>query len=166
MTDKPLTRREARDIERQREMRLSGEPAELPVSSNQSATLEPKTLVVESVPDITNITMVLPDSGAVLTTGSIELPWLNKADTGQTQVIAEAAEADTALAEGTVDTNSIGIAPIAARHHERTRRRSSVFPTRLRKGWGVVHLVLVSAFLLLAMLCGLLAAFFLGLITL
>jgi hypothetical protein len=161
----PKTRREVRDLERMRELQSSTEPVELPTTTGPSSILEPKALVLESVPDLTNLSVVLPDSGSVLTTGSIELPWL-KSETGQTQVIAAAEDADTALAETYSDTNTLGITPIPARHHERTRRRSSVFPTRLRKGWGVVHLVLVSAFLLLALLVGLLAAYMLGIISL
>jgi len=164
MNEQPLTRREARDLERLREVQAKQDPDILPISSIHSASLEPTTLVVDTVPDITNMVVTLPDAGGVITTGAIELPWL-KTETGQTQVINEAAVADNAIAETAVDTNSIGITPVAARQHERTRRRVSVFPTRLRKGWGVVHLVMVSAFLLLALLCGLLAAFFLGIIT-
>jgi len=126
MNDQPLTRREARDLERRRELQGSPNPDEVPVSTGQTPALEPNTLVVETVPDITNLSLVLGESGAVLTTGPIELSWL-KADTGQTQVVAEAADADSALAESAVDTNSVGITPIPARQHERTRRKASVF---------------------------------------
>ena len=161
----PKTRREVRDLERMREIQSSTEPVELPTTTGPSSILEPKALVLDSVPDVTNMSVVLPDSGSVLTTGSIELPWL-KTETGQTQVIAAAEDADIALAESFSDVNTLGIAPIPARNHERTRRRSSVFPTRLRKGWGVVHLVMVSAFLLLALLVGLLAVYMLGIVSL
>lgn len=164
MNEQPLTRREARDLERMREVQSSQERYVLPDSNLHSTALEPKTLVVDAVPDITNMVMALPETGAIITTGAIDLPWL-KTETGQSQVVQEASEADKAIADTTVDTNSIGITPIPARNHERTRRRASVFPTRLRKGWGVVHLVMVSGFLLFALLCGLLAAFFLGIIT-
>jgi len=167
MSASPLTRREARELERRREqLNINGllvEDAELPATGPIEVVedTQSNSILVASPPDVSNMTLVLPDSGALLKTGAIELPVL-KAETGQVAVIAAAGTADekreTEQAQGAV----VGIEPIAARVHQRTRRRSSVFPTRLRQGWGVVHLVLISGFILLAIFCALLGAIMLG----
>lgn len=167
MSVSPLTRREARELERRREQLvlngLAPDEADLPatgpielVSDTQS-----NSIVVTNVPDVANMTLVLPDSGALLKTGAIELPVI-KPDTGQIAIVEAAASADVNRESEQTDNAVTGIEPVAARVHQRTRRRSSVFPTRLRQGWGVVHLVLVSGFILLAIFCALLAAIMLG----
>ena len=171
MTPTPLTRREARDLERRRQtLELNGHLAEDPdLPRTGPIEVVPDTqsnsLVLESVPDVSNMMLVLPDSGALLKTGAIDLPVI-KADTGQMAVIEAAESADLQRETEQKEQAVSGIEPIPARVHQRTRRRSSVFPTRLRQGWGVVHLVLISSFILLAIFSALLAAVLLGLIKL
>jgi len=126
-------------------------------------TLEPTAIVVDAVPDITNMSVVLPESGIVIQTGAIDLPWL-KAESSEIQIVTEAAAVADAVAGSEAPTT--GINPIPARVHERTRRKASVFPNKLRRGWGVVYLTAISAFLLGALFCAFLAAFMLGLIKL
>ncbi|MEN9715178.1 MAG: hypothetical protein RJA35_645 [Actinomycetota bacterium] len=190
MTDKPMTRREARELERLRELEAKGYPVttgslpvlpesveaeaeavaevafdDAPPITGQSSVLEPKALVVEDpAPDLNNMSVVLPESGAVLTTGAIELPWLKSVDTDTTQVVYAAETADEAKSAEVEESVVSGIEPIPARIHERTRRKASVFPNRLRRGWGVVHLVLVSSFIIFALLCALIASILLGVI--
>ncbi|MFM7030592.1 MAG: hypothetical protein ACKOWK_05970 [Micrococcales bacterium] len=125
--------------------------------------LEPTAIVVDAVPDITNMSMILPESGLVIQTGAIDLPWLNT-ESSEIQVVTEAAAA--ADAANKREETATGIHPIPARVHERTRRKASVFPNKLRRGWGVVYLTALSAFLLGALFCAFLAAFLLGLIKL
>jgi hypothetical protein len=120
-------------------------------------------IVIEMPKDITNSTLVIADSGVVLTTGSITLPNL-KADTGEISVIAAAEAADTALNKEKRDYSVEGIQPLPARVHMRSRKRSSVFPTRLRKGMGQVYMVLFSAVMTAAVLGILVAAYMLGII--
>ncbi|MEY2915193.1 MAG: hypothetical protein RL454_122 [Actinomycetota bacterium] len=170
MTEQPMTRRQARELERQRaQAAINGqsdlsEPDFTP-TTGQLSVIEPKSLVVtEPTPDLANLSVVLKESGATLTTGSIELPWLKEVEVDDTAVIEAAAVADVAHDAEITESVISGIDPIPARIHERSRRRKSVFPTRLRKGWGVVHLVLVSAFVLFALFVALVASILLGII--
>jgi len=173
MNQQPMTRREARELERQRER--SGNTGSVPVVSESTdefnpisgpvGILEPKSLLVEAPSEmLENISIVLPDSGSILTTGAIELPWLKPHDEEEAVVTAAAAEADTAANQEILENEISGIDPIPARTYERSRRKASVFPNRLRKGWGVVHLVLVSAFIMFALLSALVACVLLGVI--
>lgn len=167
MNDQPMTRREARELERLKASQT--EPTEIgnyfPKTGSTSTVLEHTSLVVEAVPDLNNLSLVLPESGSVLTTGAIELPWLKpEAETGQVEVIEAAAEADHAAEAEVLENTVTGIQPIAARNHQRSRRKASVFPDRLRKGWGVVHLVLISGFVLFALFVAFAASLLLGLI--
>jgi hypothetical protein len=220
MTERPLTRRELRELERSRNSgaeAVAGEPiqdesfaqdsevdfnepeaiasASLPFideslggsqplnvpSFESPAAAEPEvvdlfprsgpidivtdtnSIVIEMPKDITNSTLVIADSGVVLTTGSITLPTL-KADTGEITVIAAAEAADAALNKEKRDYSVEGIQPLPARRHMRSRKRSSVFPTRLRKGMGQVYMVLFSAVMTAAVLGILVAAYMLGII--
>lgn len=167
MTEQPMTRREARELERLKA--VQSETNEVgnyfPKTGSTSTVLEHTSLVVEAVPDLNNLSLVLPESGSVLTTGSIELPWLkSEADTGQVEVVEAAEEADLASEAEVTENVVTGIQPIPARNHQRSRRKASVFPDRLRKGWGVVHLVLVSGFVLFALFVAFAASLLLGLI--
>ena len=180
MTDQPLSRREARARERGQLQPPTADAGELASNTSESIVfelqdevshvtsqielLEPKSLVMETAPpDLTNLNLVLPDSGAVLTTGSIELPWLKEQH--QTNVIVTAGViADTEALNSVTESTVTGINPIPARRFEKTRRRNSVFPNRLRKGWGIVHMVMLSGFVLLALSLGMLATFMLGII--
>jgi hypothetical protein len=134
-------------------------------STGPIKVLEPTSLVVDNYRDITNMTVSVPDSNMVIQTGSIELPWLTKAETGQVAVVEAANEADSAVSSET-ELTVTGISPVPARVHERTRRKASVFPTKLRRGWGVVYLVGVCAFLLGIALCMFIAAVLVGIIKL
>ena len=134
-----------------------------PRSGPIDIVVDTNSIVIEMPKDITNSTLVVPDSGVVLTTGSITLPNI-KADTGEITVIAAAEAADTALASEKREFAVTGIEPLPARRHMRSRKRSSVFPTRLRKGMGQVYLVLFSAIITAAVLGILAAAYMLGII--
>jgi hypothetical protein len=184
MNEQPMTRREARELERQRaatgEIRVAvsnspasgGLPVEaVPMPDFSTGTgpvnvVEPKSLVLtDPRPDISNLTVVLPDSGAVLTTGAIELPWLKETEPEDVaSTVSSAAIADAATVTEIEEHAVVGIDPIPARVYMKSRRKSSVFPDRLRKGWGVVHLVLVSAFIMLLLFAGLLASIMFGFI--
>lgn len=166
MTEQPMTRREARELERQQttEVSVTEVGNYFPAPNASSTGLEHTSLVVEAVPDLNNLSVVLPDSGSVLTTGAIELPWLTKLETGQVEVVEAADAADLAATAELVENTVTGIQPVAARIHQRSRRRASVFPDRLRKGWGVVHLVLISGFVLFTLFTAFVAAMLLGLI--
>lgn len=120
-------------------------------------------LVIDMPKDITNSTLVIADSGVVLTTGSITLPTL-KPETGEISLVAAGEAADAALAVEKREFVVTGIEPQPARRHMRSRKRSSVFPTRLRKGMGQVYLVLFSAIMTAAVLGMLIAAYMLGII--
>ena len=181
MTEQPMTRRQARELERQQataaingvtldsssvkhEPAVAETPSYVP-STGQLPVVEPTSLVMtESAPDLTNLSVVLPESGARLTTGAIDLPWLKEQEVDDSAVVDAAEAADVAHSAEVAESTVTGIEPIAARIHERTRRRKSVFPNRLRKGWGVVHLVLVSAFVLFALFVALTASILLGVI--
>ena len=177
--DTPLSRRELRERERPNTAAVTpgdslfGQLVEFsenhPIDEIQFPStgpikiLEPTALVVDAVPDITNMSMILSDSGVVIQTGAIDLPWL-KTDSAELQEVTDAANAADAASK--VDAAQTGITPIPARVHERTRRKASVFPSKLRRGWGIVYLTALSAFLLGAVFCAFLAAFMLGLIKL
>jgi len=161
----PMSRREAREAQRSNtEVDFSGlavEDIQLP-ATGPIKILEPTAIVVDAVRDITNMSVVLPGSGAVLNTGAIELPWLDKANTGSIAVVEASQDADQALAAEIVENTNTGINPMPARVHERTRRKASVFPNKLRRGWGVVYLVGISAFILGVALCLFIAGVLLG----
>ena len=155
----PVSRREARQSERQ------FEDIQLP-STGPIKSLEPTAIVVDAVRDITNMTVVLPGSGAVLNTGAIDLPWIAKTDTGQVEIVEAAVEADSAKTADIAETIATGINPIPARTNEGGKRKSSVFPSKLRKGWGAVHLVGLSAFLVFVTFTLFVASILLGVIKL
>lgn len=173
MTDQPMTRREARELERLRAQQGSVVSPGLEASGEAAggAQLEVETdtasnqIVLESVADVTNMTLILPESGVTLTTGAIELP-VFKPETGEIEIVNAASAADVAHDSEQLANTVTGITPIPARVHQRSRKRSSVFPTKLRQGWGVVHLVLVSAFIILAIFLALVGAVLLGAIKL
>ena len=119
--------------------------------------------MVAAVPDITNISLVIAETGELLKTGSIELPML-KPDTAEVAKIEAATLADKALLTERTESVVLGIEPMPARRHTRSRKRSSVFPTNLRRGWGNVYLVLSTAILSVAVFGVYLAALMLGLI--
>lgn len=160
MNDQPMSRREARDRER-----LMPDVVEI--------AEKPAEIVVSYLPDIENMSVVLPESGAVLTTGAIELPWLKSEDSGTAvadAAVVEAAtnakSADLALANTMESEQISGIEPRPARTHIRSRKKASVFPNRLRQGWGAVHMVAVSGFVLFTVLVALIGAVLLGAIRL
>lgn len=165
MTERPLTRRELRELERkQAENAYDNDATDDYVSPlTGPINLEPKSLVVAAVPDITNISLVIPETGELLKTGSIELPVLNF-DTAEVAKVEAATQADMALLTERTESVVLGIEPIPARRHTRSRKRSSVFPTNLRRGWGNVYLVLSTAILSVAVFGVYLAALMLGFI--
>jgi hypothetical protein len=165
MTERPLTRRELRELERtQSENAYDNDGSDDYVSPlTGPINLEPKSLVVAAVPDITNISLVIPETGELLKTGSIELPVLN-ADTAEVAKVEAATQADKALLTERTESVVLGIEPIPARRHTRSRKRSSVFPTNLRRGWGNVYLVLSTAILSVAVFGVYLVALMLGFI--
>jgi hypothetical protein len=161
---KPLPTRRSRAAEAR-----AAEP-EAPEKSNEFFRSGPidivsdtNSIVIEMPKDITNSTLLIADSGVVLTTGSITLPPI-KADTGEISLVAAAEAGDAALAGEKREFVVTGIEPLAARRHLRSRKRSSVFPTRLRRGMGQVYLVLFSAIMTATVLGMLIAAYMLGLI--
>ena len=165
MTDQPLTRRELRELERSRNEQVTDQPQIDDYVSPLTGpiNLEPKSLVVAAVPDITNISLVIPETGELLKTGAIELPILN-VDTAEVAQVEAAAVADKSLLKDRTESVVLGIEPMPARRHVRSRKRSSVFPTNLRRGWGNVYLVLFTAILSVAVFGVYLAALMLGLI--
>ena len=165
MTERPLTRRELRELERtQSENAYDNDGSDDYVSPlTGPINLEPKSLVVAALPDITNISLVIPETGELLKTGSIELPVLN-VDTAEVAKVEAATQADKALLTERTESVVLGIEPIPARRHTRSRKRSSVFPTNLRRGWGNVYLVLSTAILSVAVFGVYLAALMLGFI--
>lgn len=116
-------------------------------------------LVIEMPKDITNSTMVIADGGVTLTTGSITLP---KLDTGEISLVVAAEAADLAVQEDKRDQIVTGIEPLPARRHSRSRKRQSVFPTKLRRGMGQVYIVLFSAILTASVLGLAVIAYMLG----
>ena len=160
MNEQPLSRREARDRER--------------LLANGVETAEkPAEIVVTDIPDIENLSLILPESGAVLTTGAIELPWLKSddsvtavAEAATVEAASNAESADMALANTMESEQVSGIEPRPARTHIRSRKKASVFPNRLRQGWGAVHMVAVSGFVLFTVLVALIGAVLLGAIRL
>ena len=116
-------------------------------------------LVIEMPRDITNSTMVIADGGVTLTTGSITLP---KLDTGEINLVVAAEAADAAVQEDKRDQIVTGIEPLPARRHQRSRKRQSVFPTKLRRGMGQVYIVLFSAILTAGVLGLVVIAYMLG----
>jgi hypothetical protein len=163
MTEQPLTRRELRELERARAERAYDEPETDDYVSPLTGpiNLEPKSLVVAAVPDITNISLVIPETGELLKTGAIELPVLNL-DTAEVAQVEAAETADKSLLKERTESVVLGIEPIPARRHTRSRKRSSVFPTNIRRGWGNVYLVLFTAILSVALFGVYLAALMLG----
>lgn len=161
-----LSRKQLREIERQRSEAIGGvtqvaEDEYIPVSTG-SIGLEPeaKSIVVTAVPDITNMSIKISETGeqlqtgsitippaavpgVTLQTGSIALPAMNSA-TGEITLVNIGDTADALIlgerAEGVVT----GIAPLPARKHLRARRSNKVFPTKLKKGKGLLYFALFS----------------------
>lgn len=164
-TTESLTRKQLRELERHRSEAIGGnsqvaEDEFIAVSSGSiGLDPEPKSFVVEAVPDITNMTIKISETGEQLQTGSIPLPAAVPgvsvqtgsitlptmiSATGEIQLVSIGEAADLELAaernEGTVS----GIQPMPARKHLRARKSNRVFPTNLKKGKGQVYLALFS----------------------
>jgi hypothetical protein len=167
----PLTRKQLREQERLKSESVGGtsEVAADEYISVSTGSIgmepEPKSFVVEAVPDITNMTITISETGEQLQTGSIPLPAAVTgvtlqtgsitlptvtSSTGEIQLVKIGNSADQELtlerAEGAIG----GIAPIPARKHLRARRSNRVFPTRLKKGKGQVYFALFSIIVMVA----------------
>lgn len=161
-----LSRKQLREIERQRSEAIGGvtqvaEDEYIPVSTG-SIGLEPeaKSIVVTAVPDITNMSIKISETGeqlqtgsitippaavpgVTLQTGSIALPVMSSA-TGEITLVNIGDTADALILGERTEGVVSGISPIPARKHLRARRSNKVFPTKLKKGKGQLYFALFS----------------------
>lgn len=147
----PLTRKQLREQER------AALDAEIPPDEYLTPTgpigliPEPKSLVVDMVRDVTNSVITVADSGVSVVTGSITLPTLPVAGTGEIKTVEIGAVADEAAFQERFEAETTGISPIAAPLRRGSRRRRRVFTTNLRAGQSQLYWVIGSLIGMLVM---------------
>lgn len=122
----------------------------------RDVSTETNSIILPTLPDITGSTFTVPESNIVVRTGAIELPQQPTTMTGeitlvvQPEPIVEYSEPKSELPVDTGKVGIVGIEPVPARALPK-KGKEKVFPGRLRKGWGVVYLVLGIALLMAVM---------------
>lgn len=130
----------------------------------REVSTETNSIILPTLPDITGSSFAVPQSNIVVRTGAIDLPQQQNPVTGeitlivQPEPIVEVAEAKPELATETGKVGIIGIEPVPARSLPK-KSKEQVFPGRLRKGWGVVYLVLGIALLMATLAAGIFFAY-------
>jgi hypothetical protein len=118
-------------------------------------------IIMDKVPDLDSQPIVITGTGAILKTGSIELPRVD-ASTGSIAVINAAEQADEALAEDSMNSFVSSVAPIRAAGIAKTRSKTVELTLVTRKGQGQIYAVMSTAVLMITVGALIVAAFMLG----
>lgn len=137
-------------------------PADFGSTTNLGAEPITASIIIDQVPDLENQQIVITGTGAILKTGSIELPKLDSTS-GSLAVINASEVADEALAEDSLNSFVSSVAPIRAAGIARTRSKTVEITLVNRKGQGQVYAVMSTAVLMITVGALILAAFMLGL---
>jgi hypothetical protein len=130
-------------------------------TSNLGAEPVTASIIINTVPDLENSTIVISGTGATMTTGSIEVPNVDPT-TGSIAVIAASEEADEALVEDSLNSFVSSVAPIRAAGIAKTRAKTVELTLVTRKGQGQVYAVMSTAVLMITIGALIVAAFMLG----
>lgn len=144
------TRKQLRELERSQIGAEVAEDEYLTPTGPIGLVPETKSLVVEQVRDVTNTLIPVPDSGVSVMTGSITLPVLPVAGTGEIKTIELGDAADDAALQERYDSQTTGITPMAAPMRRGSRKRNRVFTQNLRAGQGQIYWILGSLVVMLA----------------
>lgn len=130
-------------------------------TSNLGAEPITASIIIDNVPDLENTSIVISGTGAVMTTGSIEVPQIDPT-TGSIAVIAESLQADEAVVEDSLNSFVSSVAPIRAAGIAKTRAKTVELTLVTRKGQGQVYAVMSTAVLMITIGALIVAAFMLG----
>jgi hypothetical protein len=136
-------------------------PADFGSTSNLGAEPVTASIIIDRVPDLENNQIVITGTGAVITTGSIEIPTVNPT-TGTIKVINEGEQADEAVVEDSLNSFVSSVAPIRAASIAKSRSRTVELTLVTRKGQGQVYAVMSTAVLMITIGALIVAAFMLG----
>ncbi|MSW54777.1 MAG: hypothetical protein F2822_01680 [Actinobacteria bacterium] len=130
-------------------------------TSNLGAEPVTASIIINTVPDLGNSPIVISGTGAVMTTGSIEVPQIDPT-TGSIAVINQSQQADEAVVEDSLNSFVSSVAPIRAAGIAKTRARTVELTLVNRKGQGQVYAVMSTAVLMITIGALIVAAFMLG----
>jgi hypothetical protein len=130
-------------------------------TSNLGAEPVTASIIINTVPDLENSPIVISGTGAIMTTGSIEVPQIDPT-TGSIAVITESQQADEAVVEDSLNSFVSSVAPIRAAGIAKTRARTVELTLVTRKGQGQVYAVMSTAVLMITIGALVVAAFMLG----
>lgn len=130
-------------------------------TTNLGAEPVTASIIIESVPDLENNQIIIATTGAVMTTGSIEVPPIDPT-TGSIAVITDASEADESIVEDSLNSFVSSVAPIRAAGIAKTRAKTVELTLVTRKGQGQVYAVMSTAVLMITVGALVIAAFMLG----
>jgi hypothetical protein len=136
-------------------------PADFGSTSNLGAEPVTASIIIDRVPDLENNQIVITGTGAVITTGSIEIQPVSPT-TGTITVINEGEKADEAVVEDSLNSFVSSVAPIRAAGIAKTRSRTVELTLVTRKGQGQVYAVMSTAVLMITVGALIIAAFMLG----
>lgn len=131
-------------------------------TSNLGAEPVTASIIIDSVPDLDNNQIIITSTGAVMTTGSIEVPAIDPT-TGSIAVINDASQADESIVEDSLNSFVSSVAPIRASGIAKTRAKTVELTLVTRKGQGQVYAVMSTAVLMITIGALVIAAFMLGL---
>jgi hypothetical protein len=130
-------------------------------TSNLGAEPVTASIIINTVPDLENSPIVISGTGAVMTTGSIEVPQIDPT-TGSIAVINQSQQADEAVVEDSLNSFVSSVAPIRAAGIAKTRARTVELTLVTRKGQGQVYAVMSTAALMITIGALIVAGFMLG----
>jgi hypothetical protein len=130
-------------------------------TSNLGAEPVTASIIINIVPDLENSPIVISGTGAVMTTGSIEVPQIDPT-TGSIAVINQSQQADEAVVEDSLNSFVSSVAPIRAAGIAKTRARTVELTLVTRKGQGQVYAVMSTAALMITIGALIVAGFMLG----
>ena len=130
-------------------------------TSNLGAEPVTASIIINTVPDLENSPIVISGTGAVMTTGSIEVPQIDPT-TGSIAVINQSQQADEAVVEDSLNSFVSSVAPIRAAGIAKTRARTVELTIVTRKGQGQVYAVMSTAALMITIGALIVAGFMLG----
>jgi hypothetical protein len=132
------------------------------VSPNLVADTHTNSIIIEQVPDITNLSHIL-ETGEILTTGAIELPILS-VNTGELAVVQDAETVDEAMAAEASSGFNPSISPVRASGVANFGAELGIVPKKMRLGEGQLYLALTVSVGLVAVGALILAAYMLKLV--
>lgn len=130
-------------------------------TSNLGAEPVTASIIINTVPDLENSPITISGTGAVMTTGSIQVPQIDPT-TGSIAVINQSQQADEAVVEDSLNSFVSSVAPIRAAGIAKTRARTVELTLVNRKGQGQVYAVMSTAVLMITIGALVVAAFMLG----